>query len=75
MTYPVSLRKRTPEEKDAYMMGIITENVLLKKQIAEANKILSEKTDHEYGTVAYADFRQAQIERLRVALKTGEEKQ
>jgi chromosome segregation ATPase len=39
------------------------------KQIEAANKILERTTDHEYGTVAYADYRTAQIDRLKVILE------
>ena len=43
MTYTIPLSKRTPEEQEVYFVGIITENVMLKKQIKEANKILDEE--------------------------------
>jgi hypothetical protein len=35
----LNLRKRTPEEIEKKMMEFIVENVLLKKQIRNANKI------------------------------------
>ena len=46
----IQLRKRSPEDKDAYMFGVIIENVLLKRQVKEANAIVETfKREHLTG--------------------------
>lgn len=73
MTYEIKLKKRTQKEKDAYMLGIITENVLLKKQIDEANKILAPQLDLLKADTKFPKYKLLltynQIKRLREALK------
>jgi hypothetical protein len=75
----LKLARQATHDQAVIIEGLIKQREQHEKQLVEANnlkvaigKILERTTDHEYGTVAYADYRSAQIDCLREILSGNE---